>query len=205
LVIETVYHASPIQGLTEICAQDAGTHGKHWIYAAYNIAIAGVFLAKPYTSDFICARRMNNGTVTLTERFEGAFDLCFGNKQGSIYALPLSAFEQGITDFCEEVVTKKTVEPLRETVIDDVKQYMLDLQKDGQLTIYYYPDRAQDIPQDDEDLIVDAVVWHRAYGDAALDKLAQYHPHLKERAALAIQNDTYADVECVNLISAFKA
>ncbi|MFT4929617.1 MAG: hypothetical protein ACI8WB_005752 [Phenylobacterium sp.] len=201
--MDNVYHSSPIQGLSEISAQSEGTHGNHWIYAAYNKVISGLFLAKPYTSEFICAKRMRDGKVILTERFAGAFDLSYANKQGAIYVLPAASFDHGITDFTGECVTTKSVKPLSEIAIDDVKAYLLDLQTQGELVIHYYPEREADIPADDEDLVIDTAVWAQAYGDSAVEKLAQYHPHLKDAAVRAIEDNTYGDVKAVGLIRAF--
>lgn len=200
-----VYHSSNIQGLKQICAQGAGTHGQHWVYAAYNQVMSALFLAKPLTSEFICAKRIKDGKVTLTERFKGAFDLSYAGKQGAIYVLPRTAFIEGETDFSEELVTTDAVTPIREIQIDDVKQYMLTQEKQGKLEIYYYPNKAPGIPEDDEDLIIDATVWHQTYGDAAIEKLGQYHPHLKQRAIQAIKNQTYAEVKTIGLMSALNS
>ncbi len=197
----TVYHSSPIQGLKEIRAQNEGTHGNHWVYAAHSLVMSALFLAKPHTSEFICAKRTINAKVTLIERFEGALDLSYANKQGAIYVLPKAAFVEGQTDFSEELVSNEVVKPLDEIQIDDMQQYLFDLVDDDLLDIYLYPQRPLGIPENDEDLIIDAVVWHRLYGDAAIEKLTQYHPQLKARAEKTILDKTYADVKSIGLIS----
>ena len=43
--------------------------------------------------------------------------------------------------------------PLSETSITDAKMHLLDLRDNGQLEIYFFPDRPDHLPSDDSDLI----------------------------------------------------
>ena len=78
-----VYHSSKIQGL-RVIEPHFGTHNKCWVYATKEIATAAMFLGD--NDDLICQIYSNkNGVPFICERFEGALDLAYKNKTGSIY------------------------------------------------------------------------------------------------------------------------
>jgi len=138
--------------------------------------------------DFTCAvgRDRETGLPYICERFEGAFDLRYGDVAGSIYVVPGDTFLEGKTPWDEEVVSPGAVIPTREIRVDDAKPYLLQLADEGKLILKLYPDRIDGIPEDDEDLVQRAALWYRQSGDAILERVKQYHPSLLERVNEAI-------------------
>ena len=114
-MLETVYHSSEIKGLKEINPRES-THEKEWVYAAKNKAVSAIFLDDT-GGDFTCSVGRLDGEVYLCERFKGAIELRYLNKQGSIYILSAEKFEENKTGFSEEVVSEETVRPLEEVKI----------------------------------------------------------------------------------------
>jgi hypothetical protein len=142
--------------------------------------------------DFTCAvgRDPNTDIPYICERFAGAFDLRYGGVRGSIYILPADKFLSGQTQWEEEVVCCEPVIPLQEIQVGDAREYLLQLEKEGKLIIKYYPDRIDDIPKDDEDLVSRAVIWHKQFGESVLEQVRLYHPGLLERVLRSLGEES---------------
>ncbi len=145
--------------------------------------------------DFTCTvgRDPATGSPYICERFSGAFDMLYGGIKGSIYVLPGDKFREGETQWDEEVISSNLIVPLREIIINNVKQFLLDLSKQGKLIIRFYPDKIANIPEDDEDLVYRAIIWARKFGDSVIAELANYHPHLVERVNAGLKERRYLD------------
>lgn len=193
LPVAEVYHASRRQGLRLIKPRRS-THGKAWVYATVDPALAACFLGN-LGGDFTCAvgRDPGTGKPFLCERFPGAFELRYRGVKGSIYVLPGEAFREGETGWEEEVVSPEPVVPLREIRVDDAARYLLALERSKKLLIVRYPEKIAGIPDDDEDLVWRAVVWYRRFGPLVLRELGKYHPNLLPRARQAIKEGKYLD------------
>ena len=99
-----------------------------------------------------------------------------------------------MTPWEEEVVSPAPVTPLAEIRVDDAAEYLLRLERERKLLIVRYPGRIAGIPEDDEDLVRRAVIWHRRFrpfGFLVLRELGKYHPHLVPRAREAIRTGRY--------------
>jgi hypothetical protein len=147
---DRVYHASQKQGL-KVIEPRVGTHGQAWVYAAKDLVIASIFLGQHH--DFILASGLTGDMPYICERFVGAFDRAKANVTASIYVLPGSSFQANRTGWEGDLISEIAVVPLSETVIDDAKTHLLELRDKGQLEIYFYPDRPEHLPSDDNDLI----------------------------------------------------
>lgn len=187
-----VYHSSRTQGLKKVVPQES-THRVSWVYATCDMVMAAAFLGT-LGGDLTCAVGRDTEiewTPFICERFDGAFDLRYGNVRGSIYVLPGKDFIAGKTQWDEEVVCSEAVTPIREIRISSAKEYLLQLAKEGALTVYFYPERPSCIPEDDEDLVHRAAVWHKRFGNRILDNVNKYHPHLLEWILRAIKEGKY--------------
>ena len=147
---ETLYHASRLQGLTEI-APHFGTHGQNWVYATDDIAVAAMFLGR-LGGDFTCASGIHNEKPYLCERFTGAFERRYGKASGSLYLLPSNGFLTGQTSYSKDFVSSEAVVPLQEIVVNNARDYLLTLAGDGKIVVKFYPERYC-IPDDDSDLV----------------------------------------------------
>lgn len=181
-----VYHSSGTQGLTSIEPRE-GTHGRSWVYATRDMLMSTVFLSTE-GGDFVCAtgRDGETGRPFICERFPGALDLRYGGRRGSIFVLPGEDFLEGQAAFDEEVVCSHAVAPEREIGIEEVREYLVQLSREGELLIKFHPERVCGIPDDDEDLVHKSAAWYPRYGNGVLVQMQRYHPHLVGRVRDAI-------------------
>ena len=183
-----LYHASPVQGLTQIIPH-VSTHGRSWVYATDDLAVAVVFLGR-LGGDFTCASGMVSGKPYLCERFAGAFDRRYGSAAGSIYVLPGDSFASGQTSYSKDLVSSQAVKPLEEMKVANAKKYLLRLEADGNLILKFYPERFC-IADDDNDLVLKAVRMYRRFGQKVLEQVQEFHPNLLQRVKTEItKNDT---------------
>jgi hypothetical protein len=164
---DRLYHASQRQGL-RLIEPRVGTHGQAWVYAASDLVTASVFLGQHH--DFILASGVGN-VPYICERFSGAFDRAKANVTASIYVLPGSSFQANRTSFNAELVSETAVIPLLEIPIENAKTHLLEFRDAGQLEIYFYPNRPNDYPSDDSDLIANALELAAQQGQPFLDWL----------------------------------
>ena len=175
---DLLYHASPVQGLTQIVPR-VGTHGQSWVYATDNIAVAAVFLGR-LGGDFTCASGVCDGRPYLCERFAGAFDRRYGKASGSLYVLPGDGFLTGQTSYSKDFVSAEAVTPLEERRVDNAKDYLLRLAAEDALVIKFYSERCC-IPDDNSDLVRKAVQMYQRFGKRVLDQVQEFHPGLLDR------------------------
>ncbi len=61
------------------------------------------------------------------------------------------------------MVSPVPLTPLEEIPVEDAAEYLLGLEREGKLLIVRYPEKIAGIPEDDEDLVLRAVVWYRRF------------------------------------------
>lgn len=183
-----VYHCSNQSNL-KILKPNISTHAKNWLYATKDPIMSAVFLGTK-GGDFTCAVGRDSRTTIpyICERFEGAFNLRYEGITGSIYTLPGEKFHVNHTTWNEEVVCNRAVIPLKETKIKNAKNYLLNLEKNNELIIKFYPEKIDGIPHNDKDLVERAVIWTKKFGNQILDEIKKYHPHLLEKILNELNN-----------------
>ena len=170
-VSEFVYHGSKDQTL-KILKSSTSTHGKKWVYATPDLAVAASFLVR--AGDFHFGIGLDDNSVfSITERYKDSFALFKGAK-GSIYKLSSDGFLINQTGWNLEVVNPDNVVVLEELPVIDAFDLLQKLESEGRLKLYYYPERPSWIPANDKDLVVKAVLWNEE------KQLLKLHPHLKE-------------------------
>jgi hypothetical protein len=174
-----VFHASKISGLRRL-EPKVSTHGTAWIYAAKDQLTASMFLGQHH--DFILGSGYIGTQPYIVERFAGAFQRAKVGASGSIYVLDGSSFQSGRTSWEAEVVSEETLEPLREIVIPDAAQQLLEFERSGRLSLYRFPSRPDHVPDDDSDLIEVARELYAQHGQRLLDYLEREYktdlPHV---------------------------
>jgi len=186
-----VYHSSPKQHI-KIFKPNKSTHGESWVYATKDRIMSILFISG-IGGDFTCqvGRDPETGKPYICERFKGAFDLRYKDRKGSIYTLPGENFLENMTGWNEEVVCPSPVVPVGEELVDDAKSYLLKLKEENLLIIKYYPERIDNIPKDDEDLVERGIVWTRQFGERILIEIEKYQPHLLERVKKGLKEGKY--------------
>jgi hypothetical protein len=184
-----VYHSSTISGL-KFLEPHVSTHEKNYVYAATIRELSLAFLSG-IGGDFTCQLHVEHNIVHIVERFEGAFKHRYEDKSGSIYTLLSDNFLSDKTGWPYEVVSESKVEIISEETINNLDQVLLKLHEQGKVKIFYYPERPQYIPADDEDLLKRGVIWSRLYGDKILAQIKKYHPNLLPRVEEGINRGDY--------------
>lgn len=176
--MEYVYHGSPVVGLKKIQKRKS-THGKEYVYATYSKAVASIFLS-PQGSDlyYKLSGDGKNYPLTLVERKKGMFSQIF-HVSGSIYTLKMENFKSGYTGWTAEVVSDKDEIVVDEEYVDDVFKMLKQLDSMKQLKLYFYPDRPDDMPLDNSDLIPKVLKW--VQNGFQESKFLELYPELKEQ------------------------
>jgi hypothetical protein len=171
-MVKFVYHASSIPDL-ELIQPKLGTHNMPWVYATKDVVVAAAFMAR--SGDFaLTFGRYNGEAFYITERYKGAFNEVYSGVSGSIYQLDAENFKENKTSWSEEVVSDRSEKVVLENKVENVKTYLLSLEKEGKIRVSYYPER-YGAPSDDQDLVERAVTWSIQKGKDYADKLRHYH------------------------------
>lgn len=178
--METVYHGSPVGGLSKITPH-VSTHGIGYVYATGDIGLATLFTQR--WNDFIFNVSYGDGHVLeITERYDGALWQIYKGKGGFIYLLDARGFAGNATRFDGEVVCRQTQAVLGCHPVENIYERLLQMQEMGALRIYRYPARPGYIPADDCDLVDLAVEIFRSTGNLdAVHYCIRKHPGLESR------------------------
>lgn len=156
-----VYHGSPVSNL-KVIQPRSSTHMKKWVYATYSKAIATIFLSSK-GSDlyyYLSGTGKKDDPVILVERKENMFKNIF-NVSGSIYKLSAINFLENKTGWSAEVVSDKEEKVISEYYIENVYDELLKLADTNKLKLYLYPNRPNNIPVDNSDLIYRVKKWEK--------------------------------------------
>lgn len=187
--MQYVYHCSEIGGLTEIEPRKS-THGKDYVYASKYISISALFLAR--WNDFLLTLMTdlsnNDLKIKLVERYPKAIEEIFKDKSGYIYFLDHSNFIQNTNWECEVISSKQEV--VREQLlVNDVFSLIKSFEEQGEVEIFYYPNRPSSIPVDDSDMIKKAIELYEMSGNSYnIDYCIERFPHLKKKLINEINN-----------------
>jgi hypothetical protein len=177
--MQKVFHSSHHSGLKEI-VPNISTHGENWVYATKELPYSALFLAT-LGGDLTCQIGSEDHIPTVTERCAGAFKERYAEKSGSIYILSGLDFHAEETGWSQEVIAEKSQDVLEEIVVENVMDFLINLEKNGALRILYYPNRPSRIPMDDEDLVDKCVLFTKDFGESYLEEVERFHPQLLER------------------------
>jgi hypothetical protein len=183
-----VYHSSKVTGL-KILEPRPSTHKIPWVYATKDIATAAMYLGDNF--DFICQTGFYKGKPFIWERFKGAFDLGYKNKKGSIYYLKPDSFKENMTSFSLEIVSEIPVKVEKEVIINDAKEYLLNLEKQGKLSIFMFPDTPEGRASNKEDIVEKGINWTIDFGESTLEQIKEYHPDVLDRVIKGLQEKGY--------------
>mgnify|MGYP000862530290 FL=1 len=183
-----VYHSSKVRGL-KILEPRPSTHKTPLVYATRDIATTAMYLGDNF--DFICQTGFSKGKPFIWERFKGAFDLGYKNKEGSIYYLKPDSFQENMTSFSLEIVSEIPVKVEKEVIVNDVKEYLLNLEKQGKLSIFMFPDTPEWRASNKEDIVERGINWTIDFGENTLRQIKEYHPDVLDRVIKGLQEKGY--------------
>lgn len=182
-----VYHGSSQQGLKTI-KTNKSTHGNNWVYATLCKAISIIFISKKGNDLYyhLSGDGTKNNPIILVERKKGMFEEIF-NTSGSLYTLNGKNFIKNQTTWSAEVVSKYNENVLYEEHINNVFKKLKELNKNGDIKLYLYPDRPSYIPDDNSDLIPKVIKWEKK--GINIEHFFKIYPELKEKYLEKLQEE----------------
>ena len=131
-----LYHVSEKAGL-KVLQPHVSTHRKAYVYAIENVVTGILFGAKQDDFDFIISTDENNKPI-IYECYPDALNKIYQGKCCSIYELSDEGFQRGMTSWDPELVCECEVEVLREVVVNDLYERLLEEEQSGNLEIHRY-------------------------------------------------------------------
>lgn len=179
-MLKEVYHGSPQGNLTTIKSHTS-THQKECIYATDSKTVALLFMGKG-KGDLDTCIASNDGHLELVERRAGILKKLY-DKEGYLYILDGSTFSHYDYLWSKEVISfQKEIEPIKKVYIPNILEALIEEEKCGNLTIFRYPDRPNNIPKDNSDLIDKFVKFELQGLNGALVDLIDTYPEFENAA-----------------------
>lgn len=176
-----VYHGSRQSDLEELKAHRS-THQKMCIYATHSKAVALLFIGKG-DGDLDTRISSVDGKPELVERRKGVFEKLY-NRDGYIYELDATTFEHYDYLWKLEVISfEKTIKPLRKIYVPNVWESIEEQETLGNLTIMKYPNRPEDVPLDNSDLIDKYIMFEKSGLKGAVGDLLRVYPEFAEEVS----------------------
>ncbi len=169
-----VYHGSSNSNIKEIVAHKS-THQKECIYATDNKVVALLFMGRG-NGDLDTRISNINGKPELVERREGVLKKLY-DKEGYLYELDGSSFRHYDYLWSLEVISfEKSIIPLRKIFYPNILDALKEEEQKGNIIIYRYPNRPENMPLDNSDLIDKYINFENQGIVGAIDKLLQIYP-----------------------------
>lgn len=177
-----IYHGSSTRGLTRL-EPHKSTHG-NYLYATKYKELAVIFSSRCGDDCTYALYRNNNDEPwTLVERIPEAFNTMFSNN-ASIYTLDDKTFKDINTGF-SELVSNVGVNTISEEYIENVYDKIKELQKNGLVKLYTYPNKPKEIPNDNSDLIEKEIRQNKRKNKSitreSFERLILLHPNLMNK------------------------
>lgn len=176
-----IYHGSSTRGLTRL-EPHKSTHG-NYLYATKYKELAVIFSSRCGDDCTYALYRNNSEPWTLVERIPEAFNTMFSNS-ASIYTLDDSTFKDINTGF-SELVSNVGVNTISEEYIENVYDKIKELQQNGLIKLYTYPNKPKEIPNDNSDLIDKEIRQNKRENNSitrnSFERLILLHPNLMNK------------------------
>lgn len=130
----TYYHCSPTSGLTQLEPRKPGSFDKPArVYMTTLLPMALMYSIQNYEYTYGYTK---DGQICLDEYFPHALETLYAGKQASLYECAPSGTET--TKIPNEVTSRQPVPVIRETVISDALEALLEQERCGALVIHRY-------------------------------------------------------------------
>ena len=177
-----LYHGSSTRNLTRL-EPHKSTHG-NYLYATKYKELAIIFSSRCGDDCTYALYRNNNDEPwTLVERIPEAFNTMFSNS-ASIYTLDDSTFKDINTGF-SELVSNVGVNTISEEYIENVYDKIKELEQNGLIKLYTYPNKPKEIPNDNSDLIDKKIRQSKRENKSitreSFERLILLHPNLMNK------------------------
>lgn len=189
--MEKVFYGNTNGGIEEVTAVK-GLNGNEVIYATDN-EIMGLILTDTGFGDLDTVRVVLDGKVVLVERREGVFNKLY-NKEGFVYELDGTTFkhDNNLREY-EVISSEKTLKPLNVVNHQNVLEELKKLASEGKLELYEYPNRPEEIPADNKDLIDKYIFYFNNGATNAMNDLLDVYPEFTDEVRSRINFITHED------------
>ncbi len=172
-----VYHGSK-QNL-DIITSHKSTHQKECIYGTSEKVVSLLFMGKGKGDlDTMIATIDNN--LILVERRKGVLDKIY-NKSGYLYELDASSFNHYDYLWSKEMISfKKSLKPLNKIYYANILDAINEEAKKGNIIVYRYPNRPNNVPLDNSDLIDKYIEFENKGLTGAINDLLEIYPEFVE-------------------------
>ena len=180
-----VYHGSS-SGNINIIKAHVSTHGKKCIYATGNKTVAMLFMGTG-RGDLDTVLAIDDGELILVERRPDVLKNNY-NHDGYIYELPGDSFRHYDYLWSAEVISfLDSIEVSNKTYYENILEALENEEELGHLKIYRYPERPENIPLDNSDLIDKYIRFYNNGNIRAIDSLLEFYPEFSEAVNCKIQ------------------
>lgn len=179
-----VYHGSPYD--IESISAHISTHRKECIYATDNKAVAMMFMGRG-NGDLDTIKEIKDGMPVLVERREGVLEKIY-NKPGYIYELDGTTFEHYDYLWSPEVISfEKEISPLKKDYYENILEALYAEERLGNIKIYRYPNRPNEVPLDNSDLVDKYIHYYNIGINDAVEQLLLMYPEFNDLVAAKIE------------------
>lgn len=169
-----VYHGSIYGNLNKIQASKS-THQKECIYATPSKVVALLFMGKGH-GDLDTMIATINGELILLERRPNVLNNIY-NTAGYLYELEGTTFSHYDYLWSKEVISfEKSLTPLKKTFYKNILESLNEEEKKGNIKIYRYPNRPENVPLDNSDLIDKYIAFEHQGLTGSIKKLLEIYP-----------------------------
>lgn len=180
---EVVYHGSPNPNI-KVLVPNSSTHLKRCIYATSNKVVAMLHMGKG-NGDLDTKVYTLDGKLHLVERREGVLESLY-SKEGYLYVLDGRTFNHYDYLWSMEVISfEESIMPLSKICYPNILDVLIEEENNGNIKIYRYPNRPNDIPMDNSDLIDKFIRFEENGSIGSISRLLEIYPEfsheVKER------------------------
>lgn len=173
-----VYHGSLVQDL-DVITRHKSTHMKECVYASPDEVVALIFMGKGH-GDLDTLSGTQDGELILVERRPGVLKQLY-DKSGMMYELSAENFNHYDYLWGKEVISFSDEKVLRKRRVENILDELNEKQIEGAIRIYSYPDRPENVPLDNSDLIEKYIDFEKRMGPGPLKELLEIYPEFKDR------------------------
>ena len=176
-----LFHGSDVSGLKSIKPKDSG-HNSEYVYATSDLAFATIFSARRGNTLVTMVIKNKEGIPCLCERVEGIFSKLYDGVNSLVYVLDKRGFFHKKGMWENEFVSDKEVPVLEEIEIPDIKESLLELEREGEFKFIEYKDRKKYFPNIDEEEVKDVHSLINKYGERKIhNALEKWRPELIDK------------------------
>lgn len=173
-----VYHGSPDGNIT-VLTPHKSTHKKECIYATNDLCVALLYMGKG-NGDLDTKVSTRDGHLELVERREGVLESLY-DKEGYLYELDGSSFSHYDYLWSKEVISfANKIKPLNKIYYPNILSAILEEEQKGNITIYRYPNRPENVPLDNSDLIDKYINYEKNGLTGAINEMLDIYPEFEE-------------------------